>query len=174
MQVKLVGMSWSDCADPKTSGVKLSRIEVSDPVILPGNLSIGFEGVTSKVLDRGSPFKVRMQKKVGFLWVDVPCQNSNGPGSNRIGSCDYKDFCNHWPLPGPDCPQAYKDNGIPCTCPFPIGKYSMPLSFVGAITQVKIPQWLAKGDFKITAWITPKDSDDKLICLDLNLKLDHP
>lgn len=173
-------MSWSDCSDPATSGVTMTRIEVKDPVVLPGMLYVGFEGEARKVLERGSPFKVRMQKKVSFFWVDVPCQNSKysifGSNStdNRIGSCDYKDFCNHWPLPGPDCAPSYKEHGIPCSCPFPIGKYSMPLSPVGEIKNVNIPKWLAKGEFKITAWITPKDSEDKLICINLDLHLDSP
>ena len=165
-------MSWSDCADPKTTGVNITRVEVSDPVVLPGTLSIGFDFTSFKPLVRGSPFKVRMQKKVAFVWVDVPCQNSLS--GNRIGSCDYEDFCTHWPLPGPDCAQSYKDHAVPCECPFLPGHYSMPLLPVGEIKDVHIPQWLEKGDFRITAWVTNQGSEDKLFCIALNLKLDHP
>lgn len=163
-------MSWENCG---STGVNITRVEVGpDPVILPGTLSIGFDGTTTKALTRGSPFIVKMQKKVSFFWVDVPCTNT--PDGNRIGTCDYKDFCNHWPLPGPDCAQSYKDHGIPCECPFNIGHFSMPLLPVGEIKDVHIPAWLEKGDFKITAWINPPQSQEKLICLVLNLKLDHP
>ena len=170
--MKLVGVSWSDCGDSKTP-VKISAVQVApDPLILPGTLKVGFKAESSEDLVRGSPLKVRMEKKVGFFWVKVPCQN-DGSG-NRIGSCDYKDFCNHWPLPGPECAQSYKDHGIPCSCPFARGKYSMPLLPVGDIKQVHIPQWLERGDFRMKAWIERPGSSDVLACLNLSLRLDHP
>lgn len=174
VKYQITNFGWSDCADPKTSGVKITRVEVGpDPLILPGELFIGFDGEATKSLVRGSPFHVRMQKKGPFgIWIKVPCLDSGN--GNKIGTCDYDDFCDHWPLPGPECSQSYKDNKIPCECPFNPGHYSMPLLPVGKIKEFKAPGWLEKGDFKLQAWVNPKGSDDKLICISLDLRLDHP
>lgn len=105
---------------------------------------------------------MRIQKKVSFFWVDIPCENNQG-------SCDYPDFCTRWPLPNP-CPDAYAAHGIPCTCPWAKGDYFLPPSVVGTITKLG-PSWLESGDFKLKAWVSDNESDRTLACLQLELSL---
>ena len=108
-----------------------------------------------------SQFSLRIQKKVSFFWIDIPCENGQG-------SCDYPDFCDHWPLPSP-CPPAYPQYGIPCTCPILQGDYNLPPSIVGHITSIG-PTWLDQGDFRLKAWITD-NSGRQLVCVQLNLSM---
>lgn len=105
---------------------------------------------------------MRIQKKVTFFWIDIPCENNQG-------SCDYDDFCTRWPLPNP-CPAAYSANGIPCTCPFIKGDYNLPPSYVGRINALG-PAWLSDGDFKLKSWIEDRDTGAVLACLQLELSL---
>lgn len=54
---------------------------------------------------------VRVQKKVGFLWIEVPCVDN-------VGSCDYEDLCAELPFPpGVPCPEPFLALGLPCNCP---------------------------------------------------------
>lgn len=97
--------------------------------------------------------------------MDVPCQDGQG-------SCDYDDFCDKWPIPGPTCPDAYRGNNIPCECPFTAREYRLPLANVGHVEGGNIPKWLENGEYKVKAWVTDPKSGQMLLCvnLDLNLK----
>ena len=54
---------------------------------------------------------VQVQRKVGFLWIDVPC-------INNIGSCHYDDLCAVIPFPpSQPCPEPFLTLGLPCNCP---------------------------------------------------------
>lgn len=110
---------------------------------------------------------MRIYKKLAFVWLKVPCN-----GEDSIGSCDYEDFCKKWPLPGPDCPEAYQNNGIPCECPFSPGKYNLPESIIAFVKGTKLPKWLEKGDYKLKAWLSEPNNEFAL-CFELKLKM-HP
>lgn len=108
---------------------------------------------------------LRIKKKVAFFWIDVPCQDGQG-------SCDYDDFCNKWPIPGPDCPNAYRENKIPCKCPFTAKHYKLPLANVGHIDiDAKTPKWLENGEYKAKAWVTDPKSKQMVFCINLDLNL---
>jgi ganglioside GM2 activator len=56
---------------------------------------------------------VRVQKKIGFIWIDIPC-------IDNIGSCDYEDLCALIPFKpvGEPCPEPFLSLKLPCACPF--------------------------------------------------------
>ena len=107
---------------------------------------------------------MRIKKKVAWVWIEIPCDSSG------MGSCDYDDFCQQWPIPGPECPTAYQENGIPCNCPFAIGKYNLPSSVVGYIGASSMPKWLEKGQYHIKAWLSEPDNEFAL-CLQFNMNI---
>ena len=53
---------------------------------------------------------VYLGKKVGSIWVKVPC-------IGEIGSCTYDDLCSILSMI-PECPDPFTSNGVPCQCPF--------------------------------------------------------
>ena len=106
---------------------------------------------------------IRLQKQVGPFWITVPCEGG-------FGSCDYRDFCSHWPLPGPDCPNAFVQNKIPCSCPIPAGSYNLPYSDLGRFTTSSIPSWLENGMYYVKSWIRDT-SGNTYICINMSLRL---
>jgi len=55
-----------------------------------------------------SQLSLTVKKKMGFIWVHIPCMR-------KQGSCTYENICekiSHF-----DCPPIFKKYGIPCRCP---------------------------------------------------------
>lgn len=123
-----------------------------------------------------SKVSVQVQKKVGFLWVDVPCVDN-------IGSCDYEDACAMIPFPpGQACPEPFLTLGIPCNCPVPqvssqiISLQSLEkksnLCFVKGAYVIKdqvilipdehIPQFLARGQYNVR--VQASTNDKEVVC----------
>jgi ganglioside GM2 activator len=152
---------WSNCDDSHST---ITKLEVGpDPVNLPGSVSVGLDGVLAKDIVSGSPFKIRIKKKIAFFWINVPCKDGSG-------SCDYEDFCTKWPIPTP-CPDAYVKAKIPCTCPIKAGHYVMPFSNLGYLNEPGLPHWLENGEYKLQALVTSKDDGKSLLCFNLHLHI---
>jgi len=83
-------------------------LDISVPIHIPGTITASIDSELAS--DLKSPLKVSVviQKKVGFLWVDVPC-------IDNLGSCSYQDFCSILPFsPDKPCPDPFDKLGLPC------------------------------------------------------------
>lgn len=54
---------------------------------------------------------------MGPLKIEIPCIDG-------FGSCSYEDICKLLPPDNNGCSEFFKENSIPCSCPFPRGDYS--------------------------------------------------
>jgi len=108
----LESFSWSACSGPDAL-VTINKIAVSEPLSIPGNVTITLDSYLSRLIESPLHVTVKITKKISFIWIDVPC-------IDNIGSCVYEDFCVAIPLP-PDvpCPEPFITLGFPCRCPFP-------------------------------------------------------
>lgn len=61
--------------------------------------------------------KLKLVKKMGPLKIEIPCIDG-------FGSCTYEDICKLLPPDNNGCSEFFKENSIPCSCPFPRGDYS--------------------------------------------------
>lgn len=99
-----------------------------------------------------------MQKKVGFLWVDVPCVDN-------VGSCNYDDLCASIPFPpGEPCPEPFLTLGLPCNCPvaqvccfllhvkYFCSMYSIRLLF-RVITSLRIKWFIYQMNIYLSSWL---------------------
>jgi len=162
-ETPLLAFSWSNCGSAQSPLLIKSVTVGPDPVRIPGNATIGFEFLATKNYSSPLPFSIRIQKKVAFLWIDIPCDDG-------VGSCDYPDFCQKWPLPSP-CPEEYKKAGVPCQCPIGAGHYILPPAPILPIGGgTPLPKWLENGSYKLKAWVNDP-SGAQQFCLLLNLSL---
>ncbi|KAI1287120.1 Ganglioside GM2 activator [Halotydeus destructor] len=161
-KLSLESFSWNDCSANHDTALIKDITVAPDPLVLPGDVTVGFDFSLFKNITSGAnAYSTVMYKKVAFVWVELPCEN-------QWGSCDYKDFCGQWAIPSP-CPAAYPEHGIPCTCPFLAGDYSLPPSVVGTVVKIG-PSWLDSGSFRIKAVVNdPKGNN--LVCFNLYLTL---
>lgn len=160
-QYHVTAFEWSNCDN---TGSVIKKLEVGpDPVRLPGSLFVGLDAVFKYDIVKGSPFKIRIKKKVAFVWIPVPCKDG-------AGSCDYEDFCHKWPIPAP-CPDAYVRANISCTCPLKAGHYVMPLSNLGYISDAGLPHWLENGEYTLQAIVDSKDGKTNFLCFNLHLQI---
>lgn len=156
-------ISWSDCG---SEGTEVQSVSVHpSPIRVPGNLSIGASVKLSRGLRGSPPARIRIMKFVYLFWYKVPCNDG-------FGSCDYEDFCSLWPF-YTSCPPAFKDNGIPCSCPLPAGSYSLPeQDMVQIYRDESIPAWLESGSYWARIQIFDPDSKDgDFMCNELYLKV---
>ena len=56
-------------------------------------------------------------KKVGPMKLELPCIDG-------FGSCTYENICALLPPNNNGCSDFFRQNSIPCSCPFPHGDYS--------------------------------------------------
>lgn len=56
-----------------------------------------------------------LEEKIAGYSVKLPCVED-------VGSCDYDNFCIEW---AEMCPKYFGKFGLPCSCPFPAGNYSV-------------------------------------------------
>jgi len=152
--------SWKDCGS-KSDPIKLTSLSVSpDPIIIPGQLSLGFNFTTTKAVTSPVSLSLVIKKKISFVWIKIPCED-------HVGSCTYKDACSIIP---PTCPEAFIHNKIPCKCPVKSGTYFLPLSPTINISGSAIPHWLESGQYDVRAQLKDK-SGTELFCIDLIAKL---
>lgn len=116
-----------------------------------------------------------MIKIIGKFKFEVPCIDG-------IGSCTYDDVCSRLPKNNEDCPGFYqyfsfkklkkywsfkflskdvfKQQGIPCSCPFPQGIYKTTGLSLDVELKVKPP----KGIFINSSFIFKKKFNMKKFC----------
>ncbi|XP_001109570.1 ganglioside GM2 activator [Macaca mulatta] len=141
---KLGSFSWDNCDEGKDPAVIRSLTLEPDPILIPGNVTVGVVGSTSVPLS--SPLKVELvlEKEVAGLWIKIPC-------TDYIGSCTFEDFCDVLDMlipTGEPCPEPLRTYGLPCHCPFKEGTYSLPKSeFV--VPHLELPSWLTTGNYRI-------------------------
>jgi ganglioside GM2 activator len=96
-------------------------------------------------------------KIVGPVKVEIPCVDN-------IGSCSYKDICSM--LPAPDnCPSFFKEQNIPCTCPFPGGNYDAKNIQI----EIDLPARIPPGQYSIIANL--ENGIGHVACVQVNLNL---
>ncbi|XP_076345046.1 ganglioside GM2 activator-like [Tachypleus tridentatus] len=146
--------SWSNCGSTKDP-VIFKSLKVSDPIHFPGYTTLGFD-IKTLVNITSIQMNLKIQKKVFFLWITVPCRHN-------VGSCFYPDVCSLMPSP---CPKPIIERKLPCHCPVPKGVYLLPpTSFY--VPPISIPSWLTRGDYKITA--DAQQHGSRLFCLELRI-----
>ncbi|XP_029644368.1 ganglioside GM2 activator [Octopus sinensis] len=141
----LKSFTWSDCGN-SSSTLKVKNLIIGpDPVVLPGDLNIGFDLDITEDFDDSLSGSVEIYKKVGAEYIKIPC-------IGNIGSCDYDDVCGLMEQI-PQCPQPFIDNNIPCKCPFKKNSYKMPSS------QINVPEDpVPSGDYKATVLLKHKQA----------------
>ncbi|KAK4016694.1 hypothetical protein OUZ56_031657 [Daphnia magna] len=138
---KLKKFDWSTCSGPDALA-QINEFDLSEPLSIPGNVTVTVDSILRG--DITTPLKVivRVQKKVGFLWIEVPCVDN-------VGSCDYEDLCAELPFPpGVPCPEPFLALGLPCNCPVLQGDYFIRNKLV-FIPDEHIPQFLARGQYSV-------------------------
>jgi len=154
-----LGFSWSTCGT-SNQPIQLQELSVlPDPVIIPGTVFMETSFSINKTQISPLPLSINVKKKVFFVWVKIPCEES-------IGSCSYDDFCKL--ITRFTCPQAFKQYGIPCNCPLTNGKYNLPNSGVIDIDKSILPSWLESGDYKVSASLSDKNGNE-VFCIDVSL-----
>lgn len=155
----LTKYSWNSCG-ATSYPIQIQNIQLSpDPVELPGNIIVSASGSLSEDLSAPIAVSLKIQKKLGFIWIDLPC-------TDNIGSCNYDDICAmaaKFP-----CPPSFKKIGLQCTCPLKAGSYNVPpTSFY--VDPQGIPKFLESGDYKVNAKASFKGQ--QVLCLDIDLSL---
>ncbi|XP_078457323.1 ganglioside GM2 activator [Lampetra fluviatilis] len=162
--LKVKSFAWNNCG-PESDVAILKSLQISpDPVIIPGDLTVALNGVTTVTLAGPIEANVTLDKELAGLWIEVPCLD-------QIGSCVYKDVCqllNQLTPPGQDCPEPLFSYGLPCNCPFKKGKYNFPESDF-TIPYVELPSWLTNGNYR--SKVTLSMGGKEVACLKLSLSL---
>ncbi|RWS02154.1 ganglioside GM2 activator-like protein, partial [Dinothrombium tinctorium] len=160
--VNLLQFSWNKCS-AESYPINVRSLQIApDPLLIPGNLNLGFDFDSNVNITSPTPLSVKIQKHMGFFWYTIPCEDD-------VGSCEYKDFCAKWPF-FERCPNAFKKYDIPCNCPISAGSYHLPLSFITKLDKGPIPKWMEDGKYKIKIVLSNPEGE-QLLCLAINLKL---
>ncbi|GAU90853.1 hypothetical protein RvY_03213 [Ramazzottius varieornatus] len=158
VQRKLAHFSWKSCGGPDDA-IKLTNLTLSpDPLQLGQPLKVTASGEILRDITAPIEIDVVVEKKV-FVWVNLPCVDD-------FGSCNYADVCSR--LPPPPCPQPIIEAKLPCSCPFPIGKYSVK-DLEYEIDTKQYPPELVQGDFKFH--IVIKQKNQSIGCYDFELSI---
>ena len=133
--------SYVNCG-PDTDPLKIVSLVVSpDPLLIPGTLRFSGEVNLKSTLLSPLTMQMKLIKKIGFIELEIPCVEN-------FGSCTYQDVCAMLPLPQ-DCPSFFKDQKLPCTCPFNGGDYIGKNLEVEVDLPAKIPSgaYIIEADF---------------------------
>lgn len=144
--------SWNDCGQ-SSDAAHVKSITISpDPLNLPGNVTVAFSWYTTDDITSPLALDIKLEKKIGFLWITVPC--------NRIpGTCHHVNICDE--LSKETCPTGYPN----CHCPIKKGIYTMtPTTF--SVPQGGVPS----GDYRLTARL--KQNGNEIGCVHLELAVD--
>ena len=154
-----VAVDVKSCHENSTT--VLSQLRLSPyPLQMPSNVSASFSLLVGRTIKRKTIMKYKLMKKVFFWWITI---DPPTPAPS--------DICDVWPLPGPDCPPAYMDAGIPCSCPIPVGLFELDiLSRVGFLGDFGLPKVVASGRY--WAQIDVDDEDgNKLLCHEVEIDI---
>ncbi|XP_077182639.1 ganglioside GM2 activator [Paroedura picta] len=160
---KVRNFAWQNCDHSAPAWVKSLNV-IPDPVCIPGDVTVMASGTTTETLD--SPLKVIvvLEKRIGDMWLKVPCVD-------QLGSCTYNDICHYLDIyipPGQKCPEPLRSYGIPCHCPFKVGTYNLPPSDI-YIPSMDLPSFLTNGDYRLKTKMM--HDNEQLACLKLFFSL---
>lgn len=141
--------SWNDCGSSSDVAHIQSFSLSPDPLRLPGNITVGFKWKTTIDLKSPISMDMKLEKKIAFLWITVPCDK-------LPGTCHHANICAD--LASVTCPSEYET----CHCPFKQGVYSLTSTSI-AIQQGGVPS----GDYRLTAWM--KEGSKELGCFHIQL-----
>ncbi|CAF1191177.1 unnamed protein product [Adineta ricciae] len=114
-ELRVTAFSWQNCG-PSSDPVQAKSLSVSpDPILVPGNLTLGLTVNVASTITNDTYAAVIVERKVGAIFVKVPCVDN-------LGSCTYEDACKDW---ASACPKYFEKYGIPCSCPIPPKTYTI-------------------------------------------------
>lgn len=164
--VRHVHFSWSNCGS-QSDPVLLKQLQVNpDPVMLNSNITLTLNAFLDLTLDAPISAAVKVERKVGWWWVKIPCLDS-------LGSCHYKNVCDLSPILPPDpCPDPFPRFGLPCRCPITRGQYKVKGGVFSISPIVSyLPAWLVSGDYYIHG--TAQKGGITLGCYNLYVSVSH-
>ncbi|KAH0629853.1 hypothetical protein JD844_012281 [Phrynosoma platyrhinos] len=161
---QVANFRWENCGPPSNpAGIKSLSVE-PDPVVIPGDVKVSASLYTSIMLTAPLKAVVLLEKRLGEMWLKVPCVD-------KIGSCTYEDVCALLDClipPGQPCPEPLLSYGLPCHCPFKAGTYNLPPSVI-YIPQMDLPSFLTNGDYRIQ--VVMSIGDQEISCVKLSFSL---
>ncbi|KAK0062213.1 ganglioside GM2 activator [Biomphalaria pfeifferi] len=156
IQHPLTSFSWGVCDTGSTQLAKINSLTLSpDPLTIPGTVSLSFDVELSSNVDAPLQASVTLKKKIGFIWIEVPC-------IHNLGSCTYNDICER--LVGANCPQVFVDHNVPCKCPFPQGHFTIPVTDI-PIKSGSVPSGAYKLELKLSV------SSALVTCIDISFSI---
>merc|ERR1712227_43623 len=144
------------------SAIRVNKVSLTP---YPPSLSKGFTAaydvdVTSPI-DGNIDVVVKLQKKVGFVWITVPC-------TSNYGSCTYEDICSlmdeHVNNEICDVLSVF---GLPCKCPWLpdkfTGSHEVPPVDLGAAGSLVSGTYFAR--------VAVNQGGQQLACLEVEVKI---
>jgi len=146
---KRLYFSWNDCGSSSDVAHIQSFSLSPDPLRLPGNVTVGFKWQTTVDLKSPISMDIKLEKKIAFIWITVPCDK-------LPGTCHHANICAD--LAPLTCPSQYET----CHCPFKQGTYTLTPTMM-AIQKGGVPS----GDYRVTLWL--KQGSMELGCIHMQL-----
>lgn len=156
--VSLSEFNWKSCADG--SNVHIKSLSVSDPITIPGQVTVGLDAAIAKEITQISSVDLVIKKKIFGVYIEVPCVDN-------IGSCTYNNICTM--LAPIKCPQQLLDLGFTCHCPFAAKEYKVPAGTEVTIPKINLPSFVENGDYDIKG--TVKNGAEVLACYEIQITL---
>ncbi|XP_076032996.1 ganglioside GM2 activator-like isoform X2 [Oratosquilla oratoria] len=163
-EVKELSFSWFNCGgENDTAKVKVLQVG-PDPIPILGNITVTLDATLSENLDSPIKTSVTVMRKVGFVWIEIPCLFG-------LGSCDYPDLCEVIPFSkDKPCPYPFPEYSLPCHCPIPSAHYLVKDGiFPTPIPKTLIPPWLETGSYYVKT--ESFKEDHRVSCLKFYLEV---
>merc|ERR1712008_468175 len=131
----------------KDSVLQVSKVEISPhPIPIEKGFHINYDATVVREIDGEVDVDVTIKKKLGFLWVTVPCVM-------EAGSCTYEDICAQMDdnIDSDIC-DILTNFGIPCGCPFEASTFKNSVD-VPAFEIPGVAAALVSGTYHIKAEI---------------------
>ncbi|KAJ7365785.1 ML domain [Desmophyllum pertusum] len=144
-------LDWKNCDE--ISPGKFTEITLSpDPVKLRKGERVRFGGKFTVTGEAGTEYKlhIKLQKKVWFTWVTIPCRSN-------FGSCTYDIGCNQM-----------KDVLEGAQCPLENGQYIVKERTV-TLPDVSIPSWIKNGKYFLRVDLSETGNKRRIACLEATL-----
>ncbi|XP_054833825.1 ganglioside GM2 activator [Eublepharis macularius] len=155
--------AWKNCDPSDPARIKSLNI-IPDPIRIPGDVTVSVSGATTITLEAPMTAIVTLEKKIGDMWLKVPCVD-------QLGSCTYDDVCailDSLVPPGQPCPEPLHSYGIPCRCPFKAGSYGLPSTDL-YIPNMDLPSFLTNGDYRLKVIL--KNHEQEFGCVMVSFSL---
>jgi len=143
---------FKDCGGSSIK-VDFSSVKLPNPIVLRTGLSdvVGARGAIVKNFPDRIKIKLRVEKKILWGYVTVPCVSN-------LGSCTYDVSCSH--------PLIAKYN-LPC--PPKSGQFDLTRKVT--IPNLKIPSFLANGQYKAKLELFNYFNNEKMACVEFATKI---